>query len=574
MTEEIERQETAYRLEKVGTGAGTGWFSCVPEGETPLERGLDHLAARPMDRFMHRHLLSRVASLEAGEVRGLLEHGDPHVRALACEACLETEGLQGLLEGIDRGLPAGLTSHTPDIRIRWWLERASESRLYWVRAFSRNVLLHEPLPPPGEAEHEVLVDREAVDAWARGVVPLRRMGFLEGGGRPEPSAPGPSRRDVRALQERLEGLGLLEGWETRTEATLSPYAVERPWHLEIRTRNGRNRWRLRGAQTGYGRGLDVHRARISCLMEIVERCSAFASFEPDRVPGARAGLRLRRGGADELEAQGLRVLDLHRMRLEVPYQGDVLSWVAGEEAAETGPRKVWVPAQLAFLFANLDEAGLTSGISSNGLGAGATQAQARLSGLLEVIERDAERVVPFSPERCFSLEAGDPRVSEMLRDLEGKGVHVRFVDLTPELGVPCYQAFVEAPGGIVLKGCGAHLDGRRAAVSAMTEIPWPYPYWFGTAPPPEGTRRVRLEELPCWSTGKEAGDLERLESLLHANGYAPVYVDLTREDLGLPVCRALVPGLELMTLFDRYTPLGVRQFGHYLSLFSSGRIAP
>jgi ribosomal protein S12 methylthiotransferase accessory factor YcaO len=413
------------------------------------------------------------------------------------------------------------------------------------------------------------VDEEAIEAWKKGIVPIDRMGFSRApAGGPMETGAGPARSAVKALQRRLEETGVLEGWETRTESTLSPFAVERPWRLEIRTRHGRHAWRLQGTQTSYGRGLAIQQARMSCLMEIVERISAFASFEPERVPGIGGGLRMLQGPARELEAAGRRVLDLERVRLEVPYQGDSLCWVEGEEAAPDGPFRVLVPAQLVFLFANLDEASLTSGLSSNGLGAGKTTAQARLSGLLEVIERDSERVVPFSPEQCFVLEAEDPRVSEMLSDLERKGLFILFRDLTAELGVPCYQAFVEGPGGVILKGCGANLDARRAVVSAMTEIPWPYPYWFGTAPPPEGAARVRLEDLPDWSTGDAAGDLGRLEALLAANGYTPVYVDLTREDMGLPVCRALVPGLEMMTLFDRFTPLGVRPFGHYLALFS------
>jgi ribosomal protein S12 methylthiotransferase accessory factor len=569
MGSEKEQQETAYRLEKIGTAAGAGWFSCLPEAEPGLEEALEHLAERPMDRFMHDHVLSLVSSLEPDDVRRLLDRSAPHVRALACEACLGTERLKDLRARFSPDDLAALIDHTPDIRIRWWMERASEAGLYWVRALSRNILLHEPLPPSREAEHEVPVTKEELESWRRTVVPVHEAGLDVRSGAPaEAAGPGPSRREVRDLLKRLDALHLLEGWETRTEATLSPYAVERPWRLDVRARHGRNRWRLTGTQTGYGRGLNIHQARISCLMEIVERCSAFASFEPDRVPDARAGLRLHTGTAKELTGRGFHLLDLERMRLEVAYRGDSLCWVEGEEASADGSRTVLVPAQLAFLFVNLDEAALTSGVSSNGLGAGATAAQARLSGLLEVIERDAERVVPFSPDRCFVLEAEDTRLSEMLRGLEKKGIHIRFADLTPEFGVPCYQAFVEAAGGIVLKGCGAHLDGRRAAVSALTEIPWPYPYWFGTAPHPEGTRRVRLEELPCWSSGDDAGDLCNLETLLHLNGYAPVYVDLTRKDLGLPVCRALVPGLELMTLFDRFTPLGVRQFGHYLSLFS------
>jgi len=48
------------------------------------------------------------------------------------------------------------------------------------------------------------------------------------------------------------------------------------------------------------------------------------------------------------------------------------------------------------------------------------------------------------------------------------------------------------------------------------------------------------------------------------NGYKPIYVDLTREDLDIPVVKALVPGLEIMTVVDRFSPLSIRQFWHYL----------
>jgi len=561
--------ETPYRLEKLGTGGGVGWFSCVPAEDTDLEAGFDHLSIRPLDRFMVRHVLSLCSSLELGDMAGLIERGqqgEPHVLALAFEVCAGADRFHGLLGRFDREALSSLAAHSPSICIPWSLYRKTTEHLYWVRCFSRNAALHEPLPRNGEAEHDPLVSDEAIEAWKKGVVPIQRMNFE--GAVSDPAGndhSGQTRTAVREVQNRLEKAGLLEGWETRTEATLSPFAVERRWRLDIRTRQGRHAWHLSGTQTSYGRGMDIHRARISCLMEIVERASAFASFAPDRVTGVRGGLGLIRGSARELEAEGRRVLNLERVCLEVPYRDDPLCWVQGEEVGPHGREEVLVPAQLVFLFANLDEVSLTSGLSSNGLGAGETLDQARLSALLEVIERDAERVMPFRPERCFVLKAEDGRVSEMLESLQRKGIFICLRDMTTEFGVPCYQAFVRGPGGVVLKGCGAHLDARRAVVSAMTEIPWPYPYWFGTAPPPDGMPRVRYEDLPGWSTGSVSNDLRRLESLVTANGYQPVYVDLTREDLEIPVCRALVPGLEMMTFFDRFTPLGVRQFGHYMA---------
>ena len=59
-------------------------------------------------------------------------------------------------------------------------------------------------------------------------------------------------------------------------------------------------------------------------------------------------------------------------------------------------------------------------------------------------------------------------------------------------------------------------------------------------------------------------NLHLTEKLLIMNGYKPIYVDLTREDLDIPVVKALVPGLEIMTVVDRFSPLSIRQFGHYL----------
>jgi ribosomal protein S12 methylthiotransferase accessory factor YcaO len=568
-----EGRETVYRMQKSGTGAGVGWFSCVPEEPVDLEQGLALLQASPRDRFMHQHVLERLAEQEPGTLAALIERGkagEPHVLTLAYEACMISERFQGLMERFQDVEVPELTRFSPTIRIPWSLEKASEGRLFWLQQFSHNSIRHVPLLPPSESAHPVPVLESEIEAWRRGVVPIQSMPFadtlLDRGSPPGPGKP--DRREATALQRKLEALGILEGWETRTEATLSPFAVERPWRLDVRTHHGRNRCRLTGAQVSYGRGLNIHQARMSCLMEVAERYAAFASVEQDRLPGYTENPRLITGTARDLEARGLRVLDLERVRLEVPYRGDPLGWVWAEEKSAQGSRPVLVPAQLAFLFTNLDEAGLTSGLSSTGLGAGATSEEARLSALLEVIERDAERVVPFSPDRVFVLEADEPRVQGMLSDLERKGIHIRFADLTSEFGVPCFQAFVEGPGGVILKGSGANLDGRRAAVSAMTEIPWPYPYWFGTALSQEEIQRVSFEDLPCWSTGDAARDLAHLEDLLTANGYSPVYVDLTREDTAIPVCRALVPGLEMMTAFDRFTPLGLRQFAHYLDLFS------
>jgi len=220
-----------------------------------------------------------------------------------------------------------------------------------------------------------------------------------------------------------------------------------------------------------------------------------------------------------------------------------------------------------FLFPNLDEISLTSGLPSNGLAAAHTLKEAKLGSLLEVVERDAEKVVPYSKEKSFLLEAEDQKVSDVIERCRQKGIQIQFLDITPEFGIPCYKAFIQGPGGIILKGSGAHLDAKRAALAAMHEVPYPYPFWFGSMPAPEGGALLQYEGLPDYSTGDTSRDLRLLEKLLIKNGYRPIYIDLTREDLDIPVVKCLVPGLEFMTVLDRFSPLNVRQFGHYLRTF-------
>ena len=61
---------------------------------------------------------------------------------------------------------------------------------------------------------------------------------------------------------------------------------------------------------------------------------------------------------------------------------------------------------------------------------------------------------------------------------------IRDRDITTELGVPVYRCFVMSRRGEVAQATGANLCGSRAALAALTEVPWPYPYGEPTGPAP------------------------------------------------------------------------------------------
>lgn len=131
------------------------------------------------------------------------------------------------------------------------------------------------------------------------------------------------------------------------------------------------------------------------------------------------------------------------------------------------------------------------------------------------------------------------------------------------MGIPCYKCLVIAADGSVVKGTGAHLDAKRAVLSALTETPYPFPHGSPSRPGPEGLAHQWIEELPDYTTGGAGTDLALLEALLTANGHTPVYVDLTRADVGLPVVRALVPGFEMAADLDRFSRISPRLWAAY-----------
>ena len=264
--------------------------------------------------------------------------------------------------------------------------------------------------------------------------------------------------------------------------------------------------------------------------------------------------------------EGRPALDPNALGLEVPYVDLPLYWIEGTTAGSHGATPILVPFQAVYLFANLDESALFSGLGSTGLAAGATLAQAKFHALLECIERDAEAVQPYDLRRCFRLATRDQAVAGLLEDYRRRGIDVVFQDCSADFGVPCYKCFVIGADGELAKGTSAHFTGWQAALAALTETPYPYPHGPASRPGPANLPERYLEDLPDYATGHVETDLARLETLLAAHQMHPVYVDLTRQDIGIPVVRALVPGLELVSDFDRYSRVSPRLYGHYLDL--------
>lgn len=545
-----------YILQWTGTTAGTGFFAPLPQGEPDFATALAWLQQCPMDSFLHRYLLqdlvSRPADLLAVARTEAAENPVLHALLLEAAYLLADTALETALASV--GNEAALECATPAIFLRHRRLPDRARHHYWIRQLAANIFEHRPLagadaqdamplPWAGALADEKTVSIDAIPA-ASADRPVHRS---------------PTAETIALASERLARADILASVEMRHEASLSPVALLRQWRLERRVCSGQLHYRLGGFMTAYGRGLTLEAARVSCLMEIVERYCAFGDFSPEAVQGHSQPLPLIKASMRELKRAGHRALDPNDLGPEVPWGDAPLHWRPARIVGPQGEADIWVPAQCVYLFCNLDEPDLFSALGSTGLASGAAMAEARLAALLEIVERDAEATTLFEPAACFTVNAETAPLRDLLAHYHRLGIHLQFQDLTGPLGIPCYKCFVIAADGRIVKGTGAHLDGRWALLSALTETMYPYPNSPASRPCPPHLPVRSFETLPDYSGPSATADLQRLQRLLLANGLSPVFADLTRGDLGFPVVRAMVPGLTMVADFDRFSRLTPRQ---------------
>lgn len=561
-----------YRLTLEKTAAGTGFFAPVPRDPPTVADGLRYLQQHPNDVFMHNYLLRCLAAMEMDAVARLLQSkaydGDAIVRALLLEAALLCDHLSGLRKSFKRSEVKALAEATPLVELR--SESLPDQALHrqWATLFHANLMRHRPLPPPEKTDLSFPVD--GVDGTNPPLPEDAHLQAIIDAAAQDSKRPGRQRPALQQTIDRalagLEALDLFEGGEMRHQSSLSPIALLRKWRFSHEVQSGGLAYTLSGTQTSYGRGLSLETARASCLMEVVERCSSFAGVTASGITGTLRPHPLIHGRRSRLAAEGYPLLDPNRLCLEVPYRDEPLYWMEGERLTRKGPTPVWVPVQCVYLFCNLDERALFSGLGSTGLASGNTVAEARLGALYELLERDSEAVNPFHPSRCFRVYAEDERIGALLEDYRARGIHLQFQDISPAFGVPCCSCFVTHRDGSVARGSGASLNGRQAVLSALTETPYPYPAGLPSAPALPDLPWLQFEALPDFSTGSPDRDLALVERTLAANDFFPIYVDITRNDLEIPVTRAIVPGLEMMADFDRTSRINPRLFNNYLKI--------
>ena len=292
-----------------------------------------------------------------------------------------------------------------------------------------------------------------------------------------------------------------------------------------------------------GKGVSHIQAQVSCLAEAIERYSMFRS-------GAEAVTRCSKSSLPG------RALDLYDL-LGLPFDpAEEWDWLAATSYS-TGDT-IYIPAEYCYF-----DLLRSTPANSNGCAAGNSLPEAKLQGLLELVERDAVSIwwhnrIQRSAVDLGSFEDGFLRSASSRASCSGNRLHV--LDVSTDIAIP---AFVAVSTGdrqagdrdSVLLGFGAHLDARIAIGRALTELaqvgavlargPVKSVCSLSQHPQlePAGYAALASDFLSAPTSSVQQA-LDRCVRLVEERGFEVIALDMTRIQTGLRVARVIVPGLQ------------------------------
>jgi putative methanogenesis marker protein 1 len=316
-----------------------------------------------------------------------------------------------------------------------------------------------------------------------------------------------------------------------------------------------------GAVSVYnGKGATATEARVSAMMEGIERCSAEAG---DR--------ELRVSRFSEIEEAAV-----NPSELILPQRTDPdsrIAWVLGHDIMND--EEILVPANAVFHPFNRERSLFRT--NTNGLASGNEVEEAIFHGLSEVIERDAWALVEATRDTGPIIQNIDGGLAGDLMDKFARAeVAVHLKDITSDIGIPTCAAISDdlrlRDPTLLTTGMGTHTNANVAVLRALTEAAQSRltqihgaredtkmadlrrqmgyertkrmnKHWFDTS------RSKAFSEIRSYDSDDFLDDIRyMLHRLEEAGLERAVVVDLTREELGVPVVRVIVPGLEMAAI--------------------------
>ncbi len=325
-----------------------------------------------------------------------------------------------------------------------------------------------------------------------------------------------------------------------------------------------------GAVSSYnGKGATYEQAKASAVMEAMERYSAEMRDYDELVYGTFRQATETGLAVDPADL----ILPIDRLNY---YRDAEIAWCEGWEMFRG--EKIWVPA-CAVYHPYVPNGDLQLfRYNTNGLASGNTMEEAILHATFEVIERDAWSL---AEEREFANAdvVADPGSvpGRLLKAFSRQGVEIKLKDITTDVGVTTIGAASDDVATrdpeMLAIGVGTHLDPEIAAVRAITEVAQSRAthkqgvkvnaklqratremgyekikklnrLWYSDL-----EKKVNLEDIEDRSTDYVLDDIEVvLDRLMDSNFEMVIVSDLTRPEVGVPVVRVTIPGMECSTM--------------------------
>lgn len=215
--------------------------------------------------------------------------------------------------------------------------------------------------------------------------------------------------------------------------------------------------------------------------------------------------------------------------------------------------------------------------NTNGLASGNTIEEAIFHALAEIIERDAWSLVEANRNTGPRItDVNDPVACDLLKRFADAGVEVGLKNITSDLGIPTIAAVSDdtrlRDPTLLTIGMGTHTSARIALLRALSEVAQSRltqihgaredttiadlrkrmgydrtkrmnGYWF------DATSEVPFSDIPSFDSDDFLTDIRFVIDRITGAGIRRVIVyDLTRPELGVPVVRVIVPGLEVFAM--------------------------
>jgi ribosomal protein S12 methylthiotransferase accessory factor len=347
-----------------------------------------------------------------------------------------------------------------------------------------------------------------------------------------------------------------------------------------------------------GKGVTPLHGRVSALCEAIERHSGHYHGDEERIVASFAELR------DDATQPAIHP-DACQLYDERQF-ADRASWNAAhssfqhvcdpfDESAETSWTPVWsltesrhrlLPTGMLYFDVPPEHGGGgTVSADSNGNAAGSSLEDALLQGLLELVERDAVALWWYNRTRAPAVDLDsveDPWVAELRETYAALRRDVWMLDVSSDTGIPTMVALSRRTDKAcedIMFGFGAHLDPTVALTRALTEMNqlmpavvevgrdgrydwsdpdavrwWRTATWAGNAylrPDPAVPAR-KLTDYGHSPTNDLHEDVTTVRRQLEDLGLDVLVLDQTRPDVGLPVVKAIVPGMR--SFWSRFAP--------------------